>query len=80
MNIISEQIETLDRNRLGIEAQGDYSLKTLSLYKYSLKCNSCSWNVSYSEASGSLDVSDKSVVCPVCKDGKINSLKHSYYR
>ena len=75
MNIISEQNETVDRNRLEIGGQGDYSLKTLYFYKYSLKCNSCSWNVSYSEASGSLDVSDKSIVCPVCKDGKINSLK-----
>lgn len=52
---------------------------TVSYYKHILNCRSCSWNVSYSENSGSLDVSDDSVVCPVCKDGKIESSKYLHY-
>jgi hypothetical protein len=81
MNIISEQNETIASNKFGSEGQRNHSIrKTLYFYKYCLKCSLCSWNVSYSEPSGSLDVSDKSILCPVCKDGKINSLKYPHYR
>jgi hypothetical protein len=52
----------------------------LTFYKHLLKCTSCSWNISYSECSGSLDVSDESVFCPVCKEGKIDSSKYLQYR
>ena len=58
----------------------EYLTNTVSYYKHILNCRSCSWNVSYSENSGSLDVSDDSVVCPVCKDGKIESSKYLHYR
>jgi hypothetical protein len=57
----------------------EYLTNTVSYYKHILNCRSCSWNVSYSENSGSLDVSDDSVVCPVCKDGKIESSKYLHY-
>ena len=50
-----------------------YVPNIISYYKHVLNCRSCSWNVSYSEYSGSLDVLDDSVVCPVCKDGNIES-------
>ena len=52
----------------------------IDMYKYYLKCNSCLWNVYYCEASGHLDITQKSVICPVCKDGKINSSKFAQYR
>ncbi len=54
--------------------------ENIDMYKYYLKCNSCLWNVSYYEASGYLDITQKSVFCPVCKDGKINSSKFAQYR
>ena len=57
----------------------EYLTNTVSYHKHILNCRSCSWNVSYSENSGSLDVSDDSVVCPVCKDGKIESSKYLHY-
>jgi hypothetical protein len=58
----------------------EYLTNTVSYYKHILNCRSCSWNVSYSEHSGSLYVSDDSVGCPVCKDGKIESSKYLQYR
>ena len=54
--------------------------ESINMHKYSLKCNSCLWNVSYCETSGHLDITQKSVICPVCKDGKINSSKFAQYR
>jgi hypothetical protein len=57
-----------------------YLLNNLTFYKHLLQCRSCSWNISYSEYSGALDVSDESVLCPVCKEGKIGYSKFIQYR
>ena len=79
-NII-EQKETKTGDPFGTEGtRREYFTNTISLYKHILNCRSCSWNVSYSEHSGSLDITDDSVVCPVCKDGKIESSKYLQYR
>ena len=53
--------------------------QNIDMHKYYLKCNSCLWNVFYYETSGHLDITQKSVFCPVCKDGKINSSKFAQY-
>jgi len=74
MSNIIEQKETKTGDPFGTEGtRREYFTNTISLYKHILNCRSCSWNVSYSEHSGSLDITDDSVVCPVCKDGKIES-------
>ena len=57
-----------------------YFSNAITFYKHLLKCRSCSWNISYSEYSGSLDISDDLVFCPVCKDGKIETSKYPQYR
>jgi hypothetical protein len=76
-----EQKEIKTGDHLGTEVTRiEYFTNTISFYKHILNCRSCSWNVSYSEHSGSLDVSDDSVACPVCKDGKIESSKYLQYR
>ena len=80
MSNIIEQKETKTGDPFRTEGtRREYFTNTISLYKHILNCRSCSWNVSYSESSGSLDVSDDSVVCPVCKDGKIESAKYLHY-
>ena len=57
-----------------------YFSNAITFYKHLLKYRSCSWNISYSEYSGSLDISDDLVFCPVCKDGKIETSKYPQYR
>jgi len=80
MSNIFEQRKIKTGHRLATNGTRiEYLTNTISYYKHILNCRSCSWNVSYSESSGSLDVSDDSVVCPVCKDGKIESAKYLHY-
>ena len=55
-----------------------YLSNNLTFYKHLLQCRACSWNMSYSEYSGTLDVSDESVLCPVCKEGKIDYSRASF--
>ena len=81
MSNMIEQKEIKNGDPLGTEGtRREYPTNTISFYKHILNCRSCSWNVSYSDHSGSLDVSDDSVVCPVCKDGTIESSKYLQYR
>ena len=81
MSNIIEQKETKTGDPFGTEGtRREYFTNTISLYKHILNCRSCSWNVWYSEHSGSLDITDDSVVCPVYKDGKIESSKYLQYR
>ena len=81
MSNIIEQKETKTGDPFRTEGtRREYFTNTISLYKHILSCRSCSWNVSYSEHSGSLDITDDTVVCPVCKDGKIESSKYLQYR
>ena len=81
MSTISEQqgIETV--NSLTNDGKQEYLLykENITFHKYHLKCNSCSWNVSYCEPSGCLDITQESVCCPVCRDGKIDSSKYPQY-
>lgn len=58
------------------ERQKYLDKENINFHKYHLKCNSCSWNVSYKESSGFLDITQDVVFCPVCRDGKINSSKY----
>jgi len=46
-----------------------------SMHKCLLSCNLCSWSVSYTDYSRSLDVMHEyaTVTCPVCNDGRIKS-------
>ena len=81
MSNMIEQKEVKTVDPLGTEGtRREYLTNTISFYKHILNCRSCSWNVSYSEHSGYLDVSDDSVLCPVYKDGKIESSKYLQYR
>ena len=77
MSTMFEQNKIETEKQLRNEGKSEY---TLTFYKHLIKCRSCSWNVSYSEHSGSLDVSDESIFCPVCKEGKIDSSKYLQYR
>lgn len=58
MSTIFEQkgIETV--NSLTDDGKQEYHLykENITFHKYHLKCNSCSWNVSYCEPSGCLDI------------------------
>ena len=44
-------------------------------HKNLLLCNSCSWSVSYTDYSDTLNIMQEytTVTCPVCKDGRIKS-------
>ena len=44
-------------------------------HKSLLSCNSCSWSISYTDYSDSIDMMQgyATVTCPVCKDGRIAS-------
>ena len=46
-----------------------------SMHRSLLSCNSCSWSVSYTDYSDSIDMMHEhaAVTCPVCKDGRIKS-------
>jgi uncharacterized protein CbrC (UPF0167 family) len=46
-----------------------------SMHKSLLSCNFCSWSVSYTDYSDSLNMMQEYVIvaCPVCKDGRIAS-------
>lgn len=81
MSTIVEQNEIETEKQLRSEGKSEYLFpNTLTFYKHLLKCRSCSWTVSYSEHSGSLNVSDESLFCPVYKEGKIDSSKYLQYR
>lgn len=45
------------------------------MHKNLLLCNLCSWSVSYTDYSDSLNMIHEyaAVTCPVCKDGRIKS-------
>lgn len=81
MTTVPEQkgIETV--NSLTNEGKQEYLLhkEKIAFHKYHLKCNSCSWDISYYESSGRLYITQESVCCPVCRDGKINSSKYPQY-
>jgi hypothetical protein len=51
------------------------SYKDESMHKSLLLCNLCSWSVSYTDYSDSLDMMHEyaAMTCPVCKDGRIKS-------
>jgi hypothetical protein len=81
MSTMFEQNKIKTEKQLRNEGKSEYYFPTtLTFYKHLIKCRSCSWNVSYSEHSGSLDVSAESIFCPVCKEGKIDSSKYLQYR
>jgi hypothetical protein len=76
MATLFEQNEIETGKHLTGEGKSRYYLSNnLIFYKHLLQCRSCSWNISYSEYSGALDISDESVLCPVCKEGKIGYSK-----
>ena len=77
MTTLSEQKEIQPVNSL--TNIGKHLETSVSFYKSLLKCNSCSGSVSYCEPSGLLDMPHKSVLCPVCKDGKIDSSTYPQY-
>ena len=39
--------------------------------RYILECMRCLWNTSYVDKTGNLNLSDRAVLCPVCKKGLI---------
>ena len=81
MTTLFEQKEIETGKQLKSEEKSEnYFSNAIFFYKHLLQCRSCSWNVSYSEYSGSLDISDYLVFCPVCKDGRIESSKYRQYR
>ena len=45
------------------------------IHKSLLSCNLCSWSVSYTDYSDSIDMIQEyaTVTCPICKDGRIKS-------
>ena len=47
----------------------------ISTFKYALRCNQCSWNVSFSEASGSIHLDNHKMLCPVCKQKEIRWIR-----
>ncbi len=47
-------------------------------FKYVLRCNQCSWNVSFSEASGSIYLDSHKMLCPFCKHKEIRWMRFSF--
>ena len=45
------------------------------IHKSLLLCNSCSWSISYTDYSDSIDMMQEyaTVTCPICEDGRINT-------
>lgn len=81
MATLFEQNEIETGTHLTSEGISRYYLSNnLIFYKHLLQCRSCSWKSSYSEYSGALDVADGSVLCSVCKEGKIGYAKFILYR
>lgn len=46
-----------------------------STFKYELRCNQCSWNVSFYEATGSIHLDDHKLLCPFCKQKEMRWIK-----
>jgi hypothetical protein len=78
MTTLSEQKEIEPLNSL-TNRGNHFNEKSVSFYRYLLRCNSCSWSVPYFEHSGLLVVSQKSIICPVWKDGEIDSSTYLQY-
>ncbi len=55
----------------------DIHLET-STFKYTLRCNQCSWNASFYEASGSIHLDNHKMLCPICKQKEIRWIKFSF--
>ena len=55
----------------------DMRLKPLT-FKYALRCNQCSWNVSFSEASGSIHLDNHKMLCPLCKQQEIRWIRFTF--
>ncbi len=55
----------------------DMRLKPLT-FKYALRCNQCSWKVSFSEASGSIHLDNHKMLCPLCKQQEIRWIRFTF--
>ncbi|MGC2597252.1 MAG: hypothetical protein WA395_03870 [Nitrososphaeraceae archaeon] len=57
------------------EMRSNTSHNSRIAHKNLLLCNSCSWSVSYTDYSDTLNIMQEytTVTCPVCKDGRIKS-------
>jgi len=43
------------------------------LFKYYLKCDSCSWETTFYESAGSIYLDDIKIRCPICKGKTVKS-------
>lgn len=61
----------LDRS-LGLRTEKErvYNDVRYSTFKYTLKCNQCSWNISFYEASGSIHLDSHKMLCSFCKNNR----------
>ncbi len=55
----------------------DVHLKA-STFKYALRCNQCSWNISFYEESGSIYLDSHKMLCPFCKQKEIRWLRFPF--
>ena len=46
-----------------------------STFKYGLRCNQCSWRVSFYEATGSIHLDNHKMLCPFCKHKQMRWIK-----
>ena len=49
-----------------------------STFKYTLRCNECSWNASFSETTGSIYLDSHKMLCPFCKLKEIRWIRFSF--
>ena len=70
---MSLQLYHLDGLRIEKDDR-DMRLKP-STFKYALKCNECSWSISFYEATGSIHLDDHKMLCPFCKQREIEWIK-----
>ncbi len=69
---------TLQMNKpkgLNIEKNVVENHAKYSTFKYNLRCNNCSWNISFYEASGSIYLNSHKMSCPFCKHREIMWVK-----
>ncbi|HKO63733.1 MAG TPA: hypothetical protein VJU13_00900 [Candidatus Nitrosocosmicus sp.] len=48
------------------------------LFKYFIKCDSCSWSTSFYEASGQIQIDAARLYCPVCFKRKVRWWKDPF--
>ena len=56
-----------------------FGKRFLYMQKHQLKCDTCFWTTSYTDANGLLNISGTNIQCPVCKKGLVKINEYDNY-